>query len=471
MNKQYLDLIKANLPNKIYDNISNVELFYKGFHNYTFKAQYKKRDVQLRIPLNKVNVKHNIENIILENFASTIYYKNGVLIRKWFDGQTLEKVSINDQIQTNILNKVKTIHQIQIDLPELDLFYYGKGTKKYQKLVNKYLDSSKYKTSHLDLNLKNILVNDKNEVEIIDFEWSRKTHPGFDALSLIKNVGLNKDIVCKHLDITKEVYEDFYFITSEFQKMGYRKTYSKFVIDEDTKQLTSGYTNQSFVKNDLFIQVKKKNGFNHLTKLEKFNKLSCVIPVIFEDEKLIIRKFINNNEIDFSQLTNKNKIVKAIKELHLSKIKVPNNKIYDRLKLYLEICPNKEFLNRIGKDLINKILVNSKTLKNEVVSHNDPNTQNIILTNNQEIKLIDFEYVSMNSKYFDLAYIASEHDLNDEEEKQFLTIYSNNIDFNEYYRVKVICNFYGILWSLSYNPDFEFNWLEKNIYKYKKYLN
>ncbi len=61
-------------------------------------------------------------------------------------------------------------------------------------------------TCHCDLNLKNILINENNDVELIDFEWVRKSNPLFDAMSLI-HMNFDPSLVKKEFNITQKRYK------------------------------------------------------------------------------------------------------------------------------------------------------------------------------------------------------------------------------------------------------------------------
>ena len=56
-----------------------------------------------------------------------------------------------------------------------------------------------------------------------------------------------------------------------------------------------------------------------------------------------------------------------------------------------------------------------------VLCHNDLNPQNIFFSD--EVKLIDWEYAGVNDRYFDLACVCVEFELNDEMQRVFLDAY------------------------------------------------
>jgi len=66
----------------------------------------------------------------------------------------------------------------------------------------------------------------------------------------------------------------------------------------------------------------------------------------------------------------------------------------------------------------------NKYPKEHVPCHNDLNSQNIFFSD--EIKLIDLEYAGVNDKYFDLACVCVEFELDEKEEDVLLKNYFNN---------------------------------------------
>lgn len=462
------------MKNKIISELQNIELFYKGFHNTTYKAMYKGKQVQYRVPLNEL-ADHSVEKEVLSKVPKTIFYEDGYFIREWSDSKTAEEVELNNSIQKAIINKVKEFHNLDVRVPKMDWFYYKKGSKKYQQLVQKYSKTCDLVTGHCDLGLKNILISKDNEVELIDFEWVRKVHPFFDAITLYLNGGFSKKLLQNEFKISSTEFSEMVYIAKKFREYAYEKIYSSKEFYKDAKPLSEGYTNKSFVKNDIFMQQKIKNGFNHRISSKIFNKLDFVQPVIFENKDIVIRKFIKGPTPIFSNVNMRGDLAKVIAKLHKSKIKLPNNEIAKRIEHYVsKLQDHQKFNETFDKETQKIIIQNSMLLPNEVPSHNDLNRNNILCDINGNIKLIDLEYASMNSKYFDLAYHCADMDYDKNTEQDFLNKYSEYTHFSvvleDYYRVKAIVCFYGISWSLTYNPNFDFEWLIKHVKENIGYL-
>ncbi|WP_027334174.1 phosphotransferase [Mycoplasma elephantis] len=437
--------------------IKNISLEYKGFHNTTYIGFLDNVKVQIRIPNNKI-VNHEIEEKFLKTVDDVIYYKNGILVRKWFDGQTLEKVKLNSRIINNLINEVKKLNELKINLPKVDFYYYGTGNKKYNDLISKYKNTFN-DVCHMDLNKKNVLVNEDNEVKIIDFEWVRKSNKAFDIVCLYKNFGIKKNILINKFNLSKKEFDDFLYIENEFKNMAYISTYSKEIeriLNED-KKIT--------IFNNLAIKKKVKNSFNYLLDESYFNMFKFAQNIIFENDSYIISEKINNKIVNLKSKKWLIKIAKIIKNVHKIKKCEHLFKLYDLINYYLN--NNKFIMNYLliifDEIKINKIMKWIKNIKPDSLCHNDLNSSNILIDVNDNVRLIDFEYASLNNHYFDIAYFCSNLMLDEKQEKLFLEAYGN-YDEDEYIKYKIIVNFYCLIWSI-YNED-DFN-IQINI----KYIN
>ncbi len=87
---------------------------------------------------------------------------------------------------------------------------------------------------------------------------------------------------------------------------------------------------------------------------------------------------------------------------------------------------------QISKDLKLALLNFRKFKQDFVLCHNDLNSKNIIFA--KKIKFIDWEFASTNDRYFDLASIVIEFNLNKKNENSFLKYYFKK---NRYNRKKI----------------------------------
>lgn len=196
-----------------------------------------------------------------------------------------------------------------------------------------------------------------------------------------------------------------------------------------------GLSNDVYYKDDIICKFFKNNDFSKiygnqeieiLKELDLFKNFEtgknyfCVEKIDHKvfDTKKVSEKIIINCAIEINRLHN----IKIKKDTNL---KIPN--FYDTW-LFLNKQPKvfkypneesilKESLNILDQDL--------------VYANNDIVDGNILILKNNKIKIIDYEYGGINSKYFDLASFIVKRKLTKEQEEIFLNTYINlTKDFN-----------------------------------------
>ena len=207
-----------------------------------------------------------------------------------------------------------------------------------------------------------------------------------------------------------------------------------------------------YLKNNIIEQIIKKNITTKFMYLEK--KTGLVIYEYFEIESS--RK----------ELINIPKLGNQLRKLHQIKNNGKIKTFEDQINLYLRTTNieshSKFYLESV--ELLNEL----KTCKHEnVVSHNDLNLFNIMF-NKQDIFFIDFEYLSINSRYCDLSKLISSLKMNEAEIIKLLNSYGiKNLNNDIYTKLKK--------WTLM-NTYTEFLWAdyinqEKSNYCNNEYLN
>ena len=88
-----------------------------------------------------------------------------------------------------------------------------------------------------------------------------------------------------------------------------------------------------------------------------------------------------------------------------------------------------------------------KNKKEYVLCHHDLNPKNILFSD--DIKLIDWEYAGVNDRYFDLASIIVEFNLNKRNETLFMRSYSKKINLKKLYMYKIIYKDLCRLWFID----------------------
>ena len=181
-------------------------------------------------------------------------------------------------------------------------------------------------------------------------------------------------------------------------------------------------TNKSYVirvfKSKESVNISRK--FEYKIQKKAYKKNLASKPIFLNEEFMIYEYQKGIHKTKLSNLELKN-LVSKIKIFHNFKIK---EKAYD-LSLDLENY-SKKLTNKKSTKLINKCLKSIKTIKKlkyePVLTHHDLNPKNIIFKNGS-IKIIDWEYAGINDRFFDLASVCIEFNLNKNEEKVLLDSY------------------------------------------------
>ena len=196
------------------------------------------------------------------------------------------------------------------------------------------------------------------------------------------------------------------------------------------KKINDGETSEIFLgefngRKSIF-KLTKRNNFNLIINeylksgvIENISKKNVTPNILFYEKKigLLIYEYIEKES--------KNKIVKNIqsigeqlKKFHQIKFNKRTKTYKDQFNLYINKL-NSESKNNYLKDAI-ELFNDLKVHENEnVFSHNDLNAKNILMSKNN-IFFIDFEYSSINNKYFDISKIIDSLNLNNSEISKFL---------------------------------------------------
>lgn len=199
-------------------------------------------------------------------------------------------------------------------------------------------------------------------------------------------------------------------------------------------ELTDGFSNENFLINDAYVlRLPLPNGDTTISRKNE-KKVYETISSINISEKLCyfdvktgikVTKFVHNPIIYKTTPTNEQilLVAKSLKKLHRAKLIVPFD--YDALKrlktykktLSKDLYINEEFEKRIIEEFNKFYLLEEVTL-----CHNDLVQGNLLFKFNG-LTIIDREYSSMNSFYFDLASFISENNLSEEQKEFFLSKY------------------------------------------------
>lgn len=214
---------KNIFPLEIVNKLSNIKLVYNGVHNTTYIAFLDGQKVQIRVCKNNY-VNFDNEKLLYDNNNNYIFYNKGNLIKKWLEGSTLENVILTKKIKTKIFDKLKNFHQQKIDkLEKMDWMENKIPDLKYKNLIKKY-QNEPLVTTHGDLKLKNIiLVENTQEIELIDFEWSRKNSVYFDYVFLYKYLNISQKEIIEYFNLSVEKFNDFLYMVEIFENFWLEK--------------------------------------------------------------------------------------------------------------------------------------------------------------------------------------------------------------------------------------------------------
>ncbi|MFL2690287.1 MAG: phosphotransferase [Gammaproteobacteria bacterium] len=142
------------------------------------------------------------------------------------------------------------------------------------------------------------------------------------------------------------------------------------------------------------------------------------------------------------------KLGKRLKDIHELKNKKNIHTFNEQINTYKKIL-NANKLPKVYTKL-NALIKMSKTNNQQnVFSHNDLNPTNILF--NKNICFIDYEYASLNNKFFDISKIMLSFDMKPNEQNVFLESYGikNHIDIREKILLWKQINLYiDYIWSL-----------------------
>lgn len=184
---------------------------------------------------------------------------------------------------------------------------------------------------------------------------------------------------------------------------------------------------QGFCNENYLIQTAKKRYLLRKFKLEHNRKREFKVQKLAYKKHISAKPWILDEEkgwmiCDFVEGRHKEKLTKQ-DLLQLSKVLQKLHKIPLREKA----INLKKLFNSQTKETKKAFKILEKYKVENVLCHNDLNLKNILFSANK-LKLIDWEFSTVNDKYFDLACICVEAKLNREEETCFLARYFDRKD-------------------------------------------
>ena len=211
-----------------------------------------------------------------------------------------------------------------------------------------------------------------------------------------------------------------------FSETNHKISQLRLIRNGETSSTYFGYFNN---KKSIF-KILKKNTDKNLENNFYSQKISNQIvkenlfpKIIYSDHKnsLYVYEYFEGKEL---QTLNKELIImigSKLKKLHSLDLNKNLNSFESQIYLYIHnINENKN--NKILKEGI-KLYTKLKNNKfDNVVSHNDLNNSNILF-NNYEVRFIDYDYLSINDRFCDLARICSSYKFSKKDIEVFLESY------------------------------------------------
>ncbi|ADE19833.1 phosphotransferase [Mycoplasma crocodyli] len=416
-------------PKDILENIWDVEFLSYGYHNISFKAKYQNSKVIIRVPFKsfkleklleneeKYNVtfvgsaqddylvNHKNEGNFYKQSYDLIYYKNGVYIKKFIEGSTLETIDFskqeNDWIKEKVIKKLKEFHSKKLEnIDNFDWFTYRSDDPKFKELVEKYKDDE-LNLIHGDLAAKNIILDKNNNIHFIDYEWVRYGNRAFDIISLKNLLKLTNIQLSKEFGIEMEVLKDFEYLKKIFDKDAYKKVYDK--LNEYNTTSLSKYKRVYKLGQYLFKVLRESDRYTFDTTLiESYN----LTPIIYyRDKNYEISEFIYKKQFGrYVDMTTP--VWNAVLKLSQIRVKSLEGVKFDELPVVIYI--NNYYKDKPKKRLIAFILNQVRLHTNLThLVHYDIKYGNHIYTENKKVKFVDFTYASIGDISYNYANIAS----------------------------------------------------------------
>ncbi|MGL4951698.1 MAG: phosphotransferase family protein, partial [Mycoplasma sp.] len=160
----------------------------------------------------------------------------------------------------------------------------------------------------------------------------------------------------------------------------------------------------------------------------------------------------NNNPKWTSDLINV--ISNEVKKIHQLDLSIDEFNNFQ----YWKIFEKSKYFNKY-KDIYIDLIKKYSDLE-KIVCHCDLNPWNILINENNELILIDFERVKMNTKYWDFANLARET-MSIEQIKYLCSV--NNLDLEIFYDHLLITNIHALQWTLTLEDQTLVSTYRKNL--------
>ena len=229
--------------------------------------------------------------------------------------------------------------------------------------------------------------------------------------------------------------------------------------------LKSGMTNNSYIftvnKTRYIIRIPGKNTNKIINRYEEFQVYQAIKPWDLSEEIIYlcaetgikISKFIEaSHTLDVTNWDDVSHCLDTLKKLHDLNLVIPHTfDIFERINYYESLIPNKH--SRFDYKAVKSAVFSLKSLieksdRKWCLCHIDAVCDNFILTNNNKVYLIDFEYEGMQDTDLDLA-MCSVYSMLDRPsiDRVINLYYKQQVNAVRKYKIYAYIALAGLLWS------------------------
>ena len=229
--------------------------------------------------------------------------------------------------------------------------------------------------------------------------------------------------------------------------------------------LKSGMTNNSYIftvnKIRYIIRIPGKNTNKIINRYEEFQVYQAIKPWNLSEEIIYlcaetgikISKFIESSHtLDVANWDDVSRCLDTLKKLHDLNLTLPHTfDIFERINYYESLISNKH--SRFDYKAVKSAVFSLKSLieksdRKWCLCHIDAVCDNFILTNNNKVYLIDFEYAGMQDPDLDLAMFCVYSMLDRASIDRVITLYyKQQINAVRKYKIYAYIALAGLLWS------------------------
>ncbi|MGX9395407.1 phosphotransferase [Mycoplasma sp. 1573] len=441
--KLVIEELRGVFGSVISEKISDIYFYYEGFKNKTYRAKYRGEMVQIRIPKFDEDSKMT-EKVIAKNFDDYLFYKDGYLIKKWYNGQDLTKIKINRTIIRNLIVEVKKLHNTKFKAPIFNWYSCKIDDTKYDMLLKKYANDDLV-LCHNNIKRSNVIVNSLGKIKLIDFGACSYNYPAADAAMMYINLGISKQLLCDEFDITLTQLEDFIYLVKTREKATFSQFYSH--LETPLPKIARAlypYQNKFYNYQSRFIVQKVKDGFGDRLNIDLLNEFYFVPVYVYQDDKIIIWRWMEANTTGFLTDRKIRSIARAIKILHTSKIEFPPSVLDKKIK---------NSLNQIGiealKEDFDSIFIHNmrkwvSQLNLNANCHNSLSIDNIFFSKNQSVYITQWDQAAKGDPLVDIANLFENMGLNEHQEAIFWKTYGRKCP-QDFIKYRVIAQFLAYL--------------------------